>query len=53
MMDLYVDNLKTGTNSKDAELQIYEQGKQLFMEMSLNLGFEFPNSKKFIQERSF
>ena len=37
MKDLYVDNLITGTSSKDAELQIYEQGKQLFKEMSMNL----------------
>ena len=37
MKDLYVDNLITGTNSKDAELQIYEQGKQTFKEMSINL----------------
>ena len=27
MKDLYVDNLITGKNSKDAELHIYEQGK--------------------------
>ena len=37
MKDLYVDNLITGTNSKDAVLQIYEQGKQIFKEMSMNL----------------
>ena len=37
MKNLYVDNLITGTNSKGAELQIYEQGKQLFREMSMNL----------------
>ena len=37
MKDLYVDNLITGTSSKDAELQIYEQGKQLFKEISMNL----------------
>ena len=37
MKDLYVDNLITGTSSKDAELQIYEQRKQLFKEMSMNL----------------
>ena len=28
MKDLYVDNLITGTNSQDTELQIYEQGQQ-------------------------
>ena len=28
MKDLYVDNLITGTNSQDAELQMYEQGQQ-------------------------
>ena len=37
MKDLYVDNLITVTNSKDAERQIYEQGKQIFKEMSMNL----------------
>ena len=37
MKDLYVDNLITGTYSKDAVLQIYEQGKQIFKEMSMNL----------------
>ena len=37
MKDLYVDNSITGTNSKDADLQIYEQGKQMFKEMSMNL----------------
>ena len=37
MKDLHVDNLITGTNSKDAELQIYEQGKQIFKEISMNL----------------
>ena len=37
MKNLYMGNLITGTNSKDAELQIYEQGKQLFREMSMNL----------------
>ena len=35
---MYVDNLITGTNSKDAELQVYEQGKQIFKEISMNLG---------------
>ena len=38
MEDLYVDNLSNGMNSKDGELQIYEQGKQMFKEMSINLG---------------
>ena len=37
MKDLYVDNLIPVTNSKDAERQIYEQGKQIFKEMSMNL----------------
>ena len=37
MKDLYVDNLITGTNSKGADFQIYEQGKQIFKEMSMNL----------------
>ena len=37
MKDLYVDNLITGKNSKNGELQIYEQGKQMFKEMSMNL----------------
>ena len=47
MKDLYVDNLITGTNSKGADFQIYEQEKQIFKRM----GFEFLNFKKFIQER--
>ena len=37
MKDLYVDNLITGTNSKGADFQMYEQGKQIFKEMSMNL----------------
>ena len=37
MKDLYVDNLITGTNWKDAVLQIYEQEKQIFKEMSMKL----------------
>ena len=37
MKDLYVDNLITSMNSKDTQLQIYEQGKQIFKEMSMNL----------------
>ena len=36
MMDLYVDNLITGANSKDAVLQIHEHGKQILKEMSMN-----------------
>ena len=32
-----MDNLITGTNSKGADFQIYEQGKQIFKEMSMNL----------------
>ena len=41
MKDLHVDNLITGTNSRDTELQIYEQGKQIFKEMSMKkMGFE-------------
>ena len=30
------NNLITGTNPKDAVLQIYEQGKQMLQEMSMN-----------------
>ena len=45
MKNLYVDNLITGTNSKDAELQIYEQGKQIFKEMSMNLRERGSNSQ--------
>ena len=36
MLDLYVDNLITGTNPKDAVLQIHEHGKQILKEMSMN-----------------
>ena len=32
-----MDNLITRTNSKNAELQIYDQGKQMFKEMPMNL----------------
>ena len=34
---MHVDNLITVANSKDAGPQIYEQGKQMFKEMSMNL----------------
>ena len=37
MKDLYVDNLITGSNLKDRGRQIYEQGKSIFMEISINL----------------
>ena len=36
MLNLYVNNLITGTNPKDAVLQIYEHGKQILQEMSMN-----------------
>ena len=45
MKDLYVDNLIPVTNSKDAERQIYEQGKQIFKEMSMNLREQRSNSQ--------
>ena len=45
MKDLYKDNLIPVTNSKDAERQIYEQGKQIFKEMSMNLREQRSNSQ--------
>ena len=45
MKDLYVENLITSMNSKDTQLQIYEQGKQIFKEMSMNLKECGSNSK--------
>ena len=45
MRDQHVDDLLTSTNSKDAEFQIYEQGKHIFKEMSMNLREWGSNSK--------
>ena len=48
--DLYVDNLITGAKSDNEGLQIYQQGKQMFREMSMNLREWGSNSKNLCEQ---